>query len=284
MNLKAILLHLRLPFSLFLMPVYWFALSQLPGFDASKASWIFVIWHLLVYPASNAYNSYFDKDEGSIGGLEKPPAVDVPLFWVAWVFDVLAILLAFFLLGSSFAIAVFAYGMVSKAYSHTAIRLKKYPIISWLVVGFFQGAFVYLSTQQALLGNEQTALMAWKHVFPALLSSLMLWAVYPITQIYQHEEDTKRGDQTLSILLGIRGTFVFTAFVFSVAFAGFYVYLGSDDFLMLGLCTFPTTVFFLNWAIKAWNKPQEANFKRTMWLNLLASAGLNIFYILLIIK
>jgi 1,4-dihydroxy-2-naphthoate octaprenyltransferase len=25
---------------------------------------------LLIYPASNAYNSYFDKDEGSIGGFE----------------------------------------------------------------------------------------------------------------------------------------------------------------------------------------------------------------------
>ena len=94
MNAKDILLHLRLPFSLFLMPVYWFAISQTPNLDKPKAVWIFVILHLLIYPASNAYNSYFDKDEGSIGGLEKPPAVDKKLFSVSWAMDIVAVIIS----------------------------------------------------------------------------------------------------------------------------------------------------------------------------------------------
>ena len=64
---------LRLPFSIFLSPLYFFALSQVPDIHWSKAIIVFFILHFLVYPASNGYNSYMDRDTESIGGLEKPP-------------------------------------------------------------------------------------------------------------------------------------------------------------------------------------------------------------------
>lgn len=278
MNARALLLHLRLPFSLFLMPVYWFSLSQTRDFDVSKAAWIFVIWHLLVYPASNAYNSYFDKDEGSIGGLEKPPAVDKKLFYTAWVMDILAVVISLIWVDYVFAAAVLVYGLVSKSYSHTLIRLKKYPFLSWLIVGFFQGAFVYISTQQAI---SPVPLPVTSSLLPALLSSMMLWAVYPMTQIYQHEEDAKRGDRTLSLLLGIRGTFLFTASIYSLAAVGFWFYLPYRHFLFFIMLTSPTLVFFLDWFRKTWLDESKANFKNTMRLNLLASFGLNVLFITL---
>ena len=65
--MKNILLHLRIPFSFFLLPIYLFALSQSPAVDVTKAWWVFFILHFMLFPASNAYNSYYDKDEGSIG-------------------------------------------------------------------------------------------------------------------------------------------------------------------------------------------------------------------------
>ena len=44
------------------------------------------------------------------------------------------------------------------------------------------------------------------------------WRAYPMTQIFQHEED-KRGDETLSLKLGIKGTFLvestFDRYIFS---------------------------------------------------------------------
>ncbi|UOQ78239.1 hypothetical protein MUN84_06535 [Hymenobacter sp. 5516J-16] len=64
---------LRIPFSVYLMPVFWFGLSALPpGFSVARAVGVFVVLHLLAYPASNGYNSYYDQDEGSIGGLRQP--------------------------------------------------------------------------------------------------------------------------------------------------------------------------------------------------------------------
>jgi 1,4-dihydroxy-2-naphthoate octaprenyltransferase len=116
-------------------------------------------------------------------------------------------------------------------------------------------------------------------ILPALISTLMLWAVYPMSQIYQHEEDAKRGDTTLSILLGITGTFIFTALVFSIAFAGFFFYFNQADFITLLIFNFPTLVFFGWWFLKTLKDQNQANFKNTMWLNLLASACLNGFYI-----
>src|SRR5688572_20998916 len=49
---------LRIPFSLFLAPVYLLALSQAAHPTPEKALYTFLIIHLLVYPASNGYNSY----------------------------------------------------------------------------------------------------------------------------------------------------------------------------------------------------------------------------------
>lgn len=276
MTAKDILLHLRIPFSFFLMPVYWFAISQIPNLEKEKAVWVFIILHLFIYPASNAYNSYFDKDEGSIGGLEKPPAVDKKLFWASWIIDILAVIISLIVLDWQFALMIFVYGLVSKAYSNDSIRLKKYPILSWLIVGLFQGAFTYLSIIMVFDKNTENLQV---QLLPAIISTLMLWAVYPMSQIYQHEEDTKRGDKTMSILLGIRGTFVFTAIIFSLAFAGFFYYFTVKEFVVLSLFNLPTLVFFAWWFLRTVKDASQANFRNTMWLNLLASLCLNSFYI-----
>lgn len=281
MTTKDILLHLRIPFSFFLMPVYWFALSQASIVDKPKAIWVFVILHLLIYTASNAYNSYFDKDEGSIGGLEKPPAVDDKLFWVAWGIDILAIVLGFLFVNLLFALLIFIYSMVSKAYSDDKVRLKKYAVLSWFIVGLFQGAFTYFTVILAVSNNNE---LLQPQLLPALINTLMLWAIYPVTQVYQHDEDRKRGDNTISMLLGIRGTFVFTALVFTLAFGLFFLYFPQADFILLLLFNLPTLAYFSWWFLKVLKDTNQANFRHVMWLNLLASFCLNGFYIWLYVR
>src|SRR6187402_2917127 len=87
---------LRIPFSIFLSPLYFFALSQVPDINWVNAALIFFILHFLVYPASNGYNSYMDRDTESIGGLEKPPPPSVELYRVTIALDIAAIVLSFF--------------------------------------------------------------------------------------------------------------------------------------------------------------------------------------------
>jgi 4-hydroxybenzoate polyprenyltransferase len=279
MSLRAILLHLRIPFSFFLMPVYWFAMSQSNHIETSKAFWVFLIIHLLIYPASNAYNSFYDKDEAPIGGLENPPPVSKILYWVAWGMDILAIILGFFLVSPIFSITIFIYGLVSKAYSNDMVRLKKYPIFSLIVVGVFQGFWTYLTVYQAVNQYQIKDILDNHTIFAAFLSTLLLFAVYPMTQIYQHDEDRKRGDITLSMLLGIRGTFIFTGLVFGFAFLGFFLYLNQSRFIQFVLFNIPTILFFNYWFLKTLRDSKQANFKNTMLLNLLASVCLNGIYL-----
>ncbi len=117
---------------------------------------------------------------------------------------------------------ILIYGLVSKAYSHPSIRLKKYPILGWLTVGLFQGSFAFLMCYVGINNFELESLMQNKIIIPAILTTVMLLGNYPMTQIYQHEEDAKHGDKTMSMLLGIRGTFIFVQVVFALAAIGLF--------------------------------------------------------------
>lgn len=282
---KSTLLHLRLPFSFYLMPVYFFALSITEQVFIVPAILVFVILHLFLYPASNAFNSYFDKDEESIGGMEKPPPVSSELYYTALVLDGIAWLAGFFLLSPFFALMAFTYSMVSRAYSHPSVRLKQYPFISWLVAGFFQGFFTFCMVYLGLTGTSLEELLSQSRIFiPALLSSMLLWGSYPMTQIYQHREDSRRGDRTLSIVLGIKGTFYFTAIFFFLANIGFFLfyanYYSLQEALLFQLFLLPMFAYFLYWFQKAQANLALADFTHTMRLNTISAFCLNLFFVL----
>lgn len=281
MTIRAIWLHLRIPFSFFLLPVFWFAISQSYAPPAGRAIGVFLIIHLLLYPASNAYNSYFDKDEGSIGILESPPPVDRSLFYVAWGLDLLAMFAGAFI-GWPFVAYLLIYGLISKAYSNSRIRLKKYPLGSWMTVGLFQGGFTYLMTYQAINASPIADLANPRLLLAATLCSLNVLAMYPITQVYQHEEDARRGDLTMSRLLGIRGTFACTLLVFSASLIGFYAYFdGEKPFYLLLAFLLPAMVFFLIWYQRILRDSRQADFRSTMLMTVLSGIGLNGFFLVL---
>src|SRR6187551_3172967 len=85
---------LRFHFSFFLMPVYWFALSQVNAVDPWRSILIFFILHAMVYPASNGYNSYMDRDTESIGGIKNPSQPTRQLFYATIVMDLAGVLLS----------------------------------------------------------------------------------------------------------------------------------------------------------------------------------------------
>lgn len=272
--------HLRFVFSLFLFPVFLFALSQAPVAHTGQAILIFFIWHFLAFPASNGYNSYFDKDEGSIGLLEHPPVVDISLYYFSLLIEVLAFLLALFI-NWYFAIAVLVYGIMSKLYSHPSTRLKKYPVISFLVVFFFQGAFIYWSTFFAFAGVSPFIHWPPQLFIAGSICSCLIGASYPLTQVYQHEEDSRHGDRTLSLLLGYKGSFMFSGALFAIGLLLMFFYWhptgNLHNFYLFLACTSPIFIFFNWWFYKVGQDTRNASFKNAMRMNFL-SAGCMIFY------
>lgn len=279
---KSAWLHLRFPFSYFLLPIYLFAVGISPNLSESRLLWVFLILHFFLYPASNGFNSYFDKDEGSIGGLKNPPPVTKGLYFLSLIFDAAAIVLAYLKIGWPFAVMVFVYGMASKAYSHPSIRLKKYPVGGWLFTGFFQGFFTVLMCYMGINDFDWLPSLTPKMLFAGVLASAMLLGNYPMTQIYQHDEDASRGDITMSLKLGIRGTFYFTALCFGLATLGFLYFFNAFDYpkyaLMFLLAMLPVVVFFTYWFLKTYRNPSQANYTNTMWLNLISATCLNVFF------
>ncbi|WP_299291336.1 UbiA family prenyltransferase [uncultured Mucilaginibacter sp.] len=277
---RSALVHLRLGFSVLLLPVYLFALSQAQTVHIWQAIVAFFTWHFLVFPASNAYNSYFDKDKESIALLAKPPETDSSLYYFSLQIELVAFLLAFFV-GWQFAIAVVIYGILSKLYSHPATRFKKYPVISFLLVFIFQGAFIYWNTYTAISGTS--IFYNWNEHFllAGLICSCLIGASYPLTQIYQHNEDSHRGDRTLSLLLGYRGSFVFAGclFVMSTILCFYYwnaVNLRTNFYVFLG-CALPVFTFFCYWLFLVLKTVLNANFKNAMRMSFI-SAGCMLVY------
>jgi 1,4-dihydroxy-2-naphthoate octaprenyltransferase len=273
---------LRFHFSFFLLPVYLFALSQQPQPEWGNAALILFILHFLVYPASNGYNSYMDRDEGSIGGIKNPMQPTRQLYYLSIVMDIVAILLSL-MVSIPFAVGLLFYVLASRAYSYRGIRLKKFPVIGYLTVIIFQGGvifwIVYHGTGESL--PLDVPLIA------VLASILLIGGFYPLTQIYQHEADKADNVTTISSWLGYRGTFIFTGIVYILAFACIAVYfLGNDmqkDFVVLNVMMLPIIVYFFIWAAKVWKNVGTADFTHTMRMNLLACTCTNLAFIIILI-
>ena len=284
-HIKNTIKLLRLPFSLFLLPISLFSFFYIQPEINLKFFLVLIIWHILVFPSSNGYNSYHDQDDGPIGGLESPPQPTKQLLYVSNFMDGLAILLSF-LVTTSFAIFVVVYILLSRLYSNRKIRLKKFPITGFLVVFIFQGAWIFCSNIFAL--SSSTLFSNQSVIFSAIASSFFIGTIYPITQIYQHDADSKDGVKTLSILLGKKGTFIFSAIMFSMATLFVYLSFNNDNvinnFWLFNIIMLPSTLFFLSWAFKSFQNTAHINFKNTMTMLALSSLLTNVYFLILLIK
>jgi len=273
---------LRFHFSFFLLPVYLFALSQVPAINTAHALLIFFILHFLVYPSSNGYNSYMDRDETPIGGIKDPLPPTRQLFITSIIMDAVAIGLSLFI-SYWFTFCIVLYIAASRAYSYRGIRLKKYPVAGYLTVILFQGAVTYFMVYHGSSINKTL------QVPPAgmVAASLLIGGFYPLTQIYQHEADRKDGVITISALLGYRGTFIFTALVYSLAMSilawWFITHNEQKKFLALATMMLPILVYFFRWAGLVWKDVRAANFANTMRMNMLASICTNLAFLTLLI-
>ncbi len=272
---------LRIPFSFFLSPIYLFALAQVPDIDWPRTVLIFFILHFLIYPASNGYNSYMDRDTKSIGGLEKPPPPSRELYRTTIVLDCMGVLLSL-LVGPLFTVIMLLYIGASKAYSYRGIRLKKYPYPGYLIVILFQGAATFWLVYYGSSGD----LDKWVPWQGLVICALLVGGFYPLTQIYQHKQDLDDGVQTISYKLGYTGTFIFCTVIYLLAWvfmAQFFIrYKQVNKLLMIAICFIPVIVYFIKWFMQVYKNNQAANFRNTMKMNWIAATCTNISFLILL--
>lgn len=192
------ILHLRLHYQFLILSGGYLLGGLMSGSMNSGQYWIqFLNVHVLLYGGATAFNSWWDKDEGPIGGLKNPPAMS------KWMQPVSVF---FMLAGIAWSIAVgWAYTavfMVSAVlfwlYSTPLARWKGHPLLSMAAIGISTGLNSVLLGVLAA-GGEITATIA----VAALGASLILLSLYPVSQIYQIEEDLRRGDRTFAAVYGL---------------------------------------------------------------------------------
>ncbi|MEO8295653.1 MAG: UbiA family prenyltransferase, partial [Gemmatimonadota bacterium] len=224
------LLGARLAYLLHLRPTEWpimaahtavgyFLAVGVPGaFQGTRmGQGIFglLLWVVFLNGGTLAVNSAFDRDEGDIGYLRRPPPPPRHLF--AWS---LVLMLAgqglAFLLPLEFAWAYAACLLLSVLYSVPPFRLKAVAGADWIINMWGFGTLTvyagWASTGVPLTTSGLFVLLAFCPLFAGL---------YPLTQLYQFEEDQRRGDRTLALMLGMRRSLDIAVLATLVAFALF---------------------------------------------------------------
>jgi hypothetical protein len=277
--MNAVIQHLRLPFSILLMPTFFFALTFVSSVDVVNLGLIFFLMHGLVFPSSNAYNSTQDNDIGSIGLIEKPLPVPAYLYKVTLALDAIALLLAYY---------------INRLYSFRKVRIKRFAFLSYFLVSGCQGAFTFMIFYLACHSsgdvpykvihffNTNTLLLS------ALITSFYIGAIYPLTQIYQHAQDEADGVHTISMALGIKGTFIWSGICFSLGTAILSWLLESllkvDLIFIFLLCTLPCIAFFLYWTFSSYKDVRNANYSNMLKMNIVSCMSLLIYFIIFYLK
>ncbi|HEY3063401.1 MAG TPA: UbiA family prenyltransferase [Chloroflexota bacterium] len=277
--MKNVLVHLRLHFQLLLAPVFLWGWLIAGGGLSWSVVLAFVSLHVFLYAGATAFNSYYDRDEGPVGGLERPPPVEPALLPVSLGMKAFGALLAA-LVNWPFLIVYLAFALLSLAYSHPRIRLKASTWGSVLTVALGQGVLAFLGAWAAVRGELWSALSA-QGALGALAAALLILAVYPLTQLYQADEDRARGDRTIAVAWGARRCFVFAELCGVVGGAAMLATLwqafGLLDVLLVGLGLSAELVAIAWWA-RCYDPLQTlANYRHVMRLNTLSAGGLSLY-------
>jgi 4-hydroxybenzoate polyprenyltransferase len=157
-----------------------------------------LVWVVFLNGGTLALNSVFDKDEGDIGYLHAPPPPPRHLlaFSVALLAAGQALALA---LPAAFA-AVYAVCLVlSVLYSVPPFRFKAVAGVDWLINMW---GFGTLTPYAAWAATGRS--IDWGHALVLLAFCPLFAGLYPLTQLYQFEEDRRRGDRTFALIVGMR--------------------------------------------------------------------------------
>lgn len=156
--------------------------------------------HLLLNGGVTAFNSYYDEDEGPIGGLAKPPPMAPWMLPASIILQVVGALVAA-AEGVTFTVLWGLTMVLSALYSAPPFRWKSRPLLSLVAVGVGTGVNTFLMGYLAAGDRPLDA----RVVVSAIGVALLLLSMYPVSQVFQIDEDRARGDHGFAVRFGVEG-------------------------------------------------------------------------------
>jgi 1,4-dihydroxy-2-naphthoate octaprenyltransferase len=293
--------HLRLPFQLMLAPI--FLLGAFSAGHRASAAWIlpFLAVHVGLYGGATAYNSYYDQDRGPISFLKRPRPASAVVRDLALVLQGAA-LLALLAVGPQAFTVGLAMAVMGVAYSHPRFRWKASTWGGLAAVALGQGAgAVYLGCFataspphpvpvliQAAFGSGfgagliRAAIPPGLHThWTALGAAFITAGLFPVTQVYQIDEDRARGDLTLPVRFGWRRSFLFaflsvTAGMLALA-SGLRVRISQAWSFLFLACPIALALALFLWGRRFERQSREQNHDWAMTVGMLASSCFWVF-------
>ncbi|MBP7708249.1 UbiA prenyltransferase family protein [Candidatus Pacearchaeota archaeon] len=277
-EIKSFILHLRLPYQVLLLSGPYLlggVLSQKENVATFLIQFFNV--HLLLYGGSTVYNSYYDKDEGPIGGLKSPPKMKNWMLYASIILMIFGISIAF-LSSTILGYLSFLGILLGIAYSHPNIRTKSKPLLSTITIGLSMLIGVFLGFF-AFGGKPEIYLY-----LGGIGSTLIILSLYPVSQIYQIKDDKKRGDITFAIKYGVKNIRKFFAYSFYLGLI-FVVYslmskniLFAIALLLLGIFGGAYTFYLLKHLTGV-----KKEYGKVMQIKFILSICFNLFLLLMLI-
>lgn len=285
--------HLRLPFNVLLTPVFaWGVWLGGGDLDPWRLYLAYLSLHVFLYGGTNALNSYYDRDEGPIGGMLRPPPVDRGLLRWSWAVQAAGFPLAA-LVGGPFLAAWLALLLVATAYSHPRWRWKADPVAAVAAVALGQGGLGALAGVWAVAERGRGWGVLRDLADPIVLVGLaaaaaLITGLYVVSQVYQTAEDRRRGDRTWPVLLGPRPALRWAAAASGLGAALLVALIAREEGVRAVLPLLPLLaglgVAQLHWAAVFVEADVVGNFRRSMTLVATGGLGLTAYLVWLIAR
>ena len=249
------------------------------GLLVAEPDWVtfwfqFINVHVLLFGGATVFNSWHDKDEGPIGGLQNPPKMKKwmrDLSLILQFAGLLWALLAGYFYSGFYLLSILLFWL----YSTPVARWKGRPLLSLLAIGISTGTNSLIMGALAA-GAGPDALI----IFAGIGTAFMILSLYPVSQIYQIADDRKRGDITFASEYGLDGVRWFNALTFIlgvaiITFVLYYLYRPlSMVFLVIGILVW----LILLWWIRTLSMDRD-QYNQVMKIKYLVSGSFVLFIV-----
>lgn len=281
--MRSLLIHLRLNFQMLLAPIFLWGMLLGGGYVTWRTLVAFLAFHIFLYGGGTAFNSYYDRDEGPIGGLEVPPPV-IPAL-LPFSLGMLSIgLVLSVLVNPPFVVLYAVLYVMMVGYSQPLTRWKARPWPALITVvtgqgfGGFLGGWFGVNATTARLGT-------WEGVAGLASAAIMTLGFYPLTQLYQIDEDRRRGDMTPAVVWGAERCFWIAVACFFCGAVVMGTLLATRFTLLEGIVA-ALVLVALSAATLAWRKRFSTNSVRQNfhWLMRVNAGGAGAFGAYLLVR
>lgn len=268
------ILHLRLHYQFFILSGGYLLSALFVEQNNWAQFWIqFLNVHILLFGGATAYNSFWDKDEGPIGGLKSPPKMTGWMWFVSLLIQFIGLAWAY-TIGFAYFLIYLCSFILFWLYSTPLARWKGKPLLSLFAIGISTGTNSFLLGFLAGGGS----VLSFTEGAIAFGVACIILSLYPASQIFQVEEDRKRGDITFAMKYGLKVVRIFYSIMFLIGAGTLSFFLYREDSLLglifgvLSLCSFSGIALILNKL-----KGEESEYGKVMKIKFLASLSFVLF-------